>query len=461
VEVNSADAAGQTIVQVNNQKGNVDAALASAAQVVTGTYRMHYQNHGVIGPSCAVADVTPDGALVMCNSQGQYEVRALLQPLLNLPLNKIRVVNYEGASTFGNSTCRYETSLAAAVMSQLAGKPVRLQMMRWDEHGWDNFPEPIQVALRVGVDANGKLVAFDYTGLLPGTYVTNPTEQQVGMPLVKPSANGTSRRLPEFVGNGAQGNEGMIFDFPHFRLTSKTVPTINNYFKTSTMRAVKDPQTFFAVEQVIDDVAHVLKMDPLAFRVQNIPDHQQTRWGRVISALTQMSGYKPKVSSAQLSSEPVVTGRGISLLPHVEALTGVVADVEVNKKTGKINVKHMYVVQDLGLTINPAAGENQMIGAAVMTVSRLLHEEVRFNTKRVTSLDWVSYPILRFKDSPTVTAATVQSMEQVACGGGEAPVGACVGAIANAFFDATGVRIHEAPMTASRVRATLKAAGVA
>jgi CO/xanthine dehydrogenase Mo-binding subunit len=121
----------------------------------------------------------------------------------------------------------------------------------------------------------------------------------------------------------------------------------------------------------------------------------------------------------------------------------------------------MYVVQDLGLTINPAAGENQMIGAAVMTVSRLLHEEVRFNTKRVTSLDWVSYPILRFKDSPTVTAATVQSMEQVACGGGEAPVGACVGAIANAFFDATGVRIHEAPMTASRVRATLKAAGVA
>jgi hypothetical protein len=208
-------------------------------------------------------------------------------------------------------------------------------MMRWDEHGWDNFPEPIQVALRVGVDANGKLVAFDYTGLLPGTYVTNPTEQQVGMPLVKPSANGTSRRLPEFVGNGAQGNEGMIFDFPHFRLTSKTVPTINNYFKTSTMRAVKDPQTFFAVEQVIDDVAHVLKMDPLAFRVQNIPDHQQTRWGRVISALTQMSGYKPKVSAAQLSSEPVVTGRGISLLPHVEALTGVVADVRSIKRRAR------------------------------------------------------------------------------------------------------------------------------
>jgi CO/xanthine dehydrogenase Mo-binding subunit len=454
------DSSGKAPARVLNQKGNVDAAIASSAHVVSDSFKMHYQNHGVIGPGCAVADVTPNGALVMCNSQGQYEVRALLAPLLNLPLNKIRVVNYEGASTFGNSLCRYETSLAAAVMSQLAGKPVRLQLMRWDEHGWDHSPEPMLIDIRAGVDAKGKLTAFDFTQLLPGTYVTNPTEQQVGMPLVTPGANGSSRRLPEFVGNGAQGNEGQLYDFPHYRLTSKTAPTINNYFKVSTMRAVKDPQTFFAVEQTIDALAHMSNMDPLAFRAQNIPAHQQHRWGRVIDALTSMSNYTERVSASNLSSDELVAGRGLSLLPHVEALTGVVADIEVNKATGKIVVKHLYVVQDLGLTINPALAENQMIGAAVMTTSRLLHEEVVFNTKRVTSLDWVTYPILRFKDSPKVTAATVQSIDQVSCGGGEAPVGAFVGSIANAFFDATGVRIHEAPMTPGRVRATLKAAAV-
>jgi len=141
-------------------------------------------------------------------------------------------------------------------------------------------------------------------------------------------------------------------------------------------------------------------------------------------------------------------------------MTGVVADIEVDKKTGKILVKHIYVAQDLGLTINPGLAENQMVGAMTMTTSRLLHEEVRFDTKRVTNLDWVTYPILRFKDHPPITTAVVQSIDEVSCGGGEAPVGACVGAIANAFFDATGVRIHEAPMTAARVRATLAAAGV-
>jgi CO/xanthine dehydrogenase Mo-binding subunit len=296
---------------------------------------------------------------------------------------------------------------------------------------------------------------------LPSNYTVNPTEQQVGMPLPKLAANGTSRRLPEFVGNGAQGNEGLIFDFPNYRLVSKTVPTLNNYFKTSTMRAVKDPQTFFAVEQVTDDLAHAVNMDPIAFRELNIPTpEQQERWGRVIDALKKISSYTPKVAASQISKEQNVTGRGVSLLPHVEALTGAVADITLNKKTGKIVVKHMYVVQDLGLTISPALAENQMVGAAVMTTSRLLNEQIGFNAKRVTTLDWVTYPILRFVDSPGVTAVTVQSMDKVACGGGEAPVGACIGAIANAFFDATGTRVQQAPMSPSHVRAALKAAGV-
>src|SRR5207244_555616 len=158
-------------------------------------------------------------------------------------------------------------------------------------------------------------------------------------------------------------------------------------------------------------LAHAMNMDPLAFRVQNTPPATAARWGRVTNALQTISNYKAKVAASNLSQANVVTGRGISLLPHVEALTGVLADIEVNKKTGKIVAKHIYVVQDVGLGINPGLLENQAIGNSVMTTSRALLEEIRFNTKRATSLDWVTYPILRFKDAPKVTAALVQSID--------------------------------------------------
>jgi CO/xanthine dehydrogenase Mo-binding subunit len=263
------------------------------------------------------------------------------------------------------------------------------------------------------------------------------------------------------MGNGAQGNEAQLYAVPNYRLTVKTVPIVNNYFKTDALRAVWDPQTFFALEQIVDDLAHASNMDPIEFRAKNIPAATAARWGRVIDALKSISSYKPKVSASSISGANVVTGRGVSLLPHVEALTGVIADIELNKKTGKIVAKHVYVVQDVGLGINPGLLENQALGNTIMTTSRALLEEVRFNTQRVTGLDWVGYPILRFKDAPQVTVAHVQSIDHVSTGAGENTTAATVAALANAFFDATGTRIREAPMTPPRVRATLAAAGVA
>ena len=134
------------------------------------------------------------------------------------------------------------------------------------------------------------------------------------------------------------------------------------------------------------------------------------------------------------------------------------ADIEVNKKTGKISVLHVYAAQDAGLTVNPNLVENQMLGSTVQGVSRLLYEEVRFSKSYVTSTDWVTYPILRFKDAPGFTPVVVQRTDLPSLGSGEPPTCPIIGAVANAFFDATGVRLHEAPFTPARVRATLKAA---
>jgi CO/xanthine dehydrogenase Mo-binding subunit len=184
------------------------------------------------------------------------------------------------------------------------------------------------------------------------------------------------------------------------------------------------------------------------------------RWAAVLQAAASAAGWKPWVSGSQVGSKTgdVVTGRGIANSHHGGAFAASVADIEVNKKTGKIRVLHVWAAQDAGLTVNPNLVENQMIGSTIHGVSRALWEEVRFSKSYVTSTDWVSYPILRFKDAPGVTPVVVQRLDQRCLGSGEPPHCPIVGAIANAFYDATGVRMHEAPFTPARVRGTLAAA---
>src|SRR5262249_42863744 len=156
----------------------------------------------------------------------------------------------------------------------------------------------------------------------------------------------------------------------------------------------------------------------------------------------------------------VVTGRGIAQSRHGGAYAAVVADVQVNKKTGKLLVTHLYGAQDSGFSMNPSLIYNQMLGNLIQGASRALTEEVTFNKNQVTSIDWIGYPIMRFKDAPKVTNVLVQRTDQPSLGSGEPHTCPLVGAIANAFYDATGTRLMEAPFTSGRVRATLKAAGI-
>jgi nicotinate dehydrogenase subunit B len=181
-----------------------------------------------------------------------------------------------------------------------------------------------------------------------------------------------------------------------------------------------------------------------------------------MNATVQAASWQPRVSGSNLSGANVVTGRGFGFGRHGSAgYSAAVADVEVNKKTGKITVKHIYAGMDAGLAISPDLIENQMVGATIQGVSRALEEAVKFNKTRVTGLDWVSYPILRVKDTPKVTTVLVDRKDQLPLGAGEPAHPANAPAIANAFFDATGVRIREAPMTPARVRNVLRAAGKA
>jgi CO/xanthine dehydrogenase Mo-binding subunit len=460
------DSAGKAPARWTINNGNFDNAFNSAAHTVEQSYKFHYTGHLPIGPSCCVADVTQSGARIFSNSQDLYTTRGLIQTVLakvkpewNLPANRIRLTYVEGASVYGSAPYN-DANQAAAIMSALVGKPVRLQFMRWDEHGWDNYGPAQMTDIRAGVDANGKLVALEFTHFGIPYWTTPPSQQQV---------QGNSAA---FAAQGrAEGTiSGSQYAIPNWRVVGKSLPLQNNYFKVTFLRAPDNPQSAFASEQAVDELAYMAKMDPVAFRLQNVAgtatDPAQ-RWKNVLTGVAKAANWKSKVAASNVSNANVVTGRGVAFGFYANTMTCCVADVEVNKSTGKILTKTLHVAGDAGLIVYPHGSENNEEGAAMQGLSRGLVEEVGFNKKGVTSLDWVSYPMLRFKDSPKIHIHGLSRTDvpdpsgpgSRTTGSGEPALSPVPAAVANAFFDATGVRIREAPMTPARVRAVLKAAG--
>jgi nicotinate dehydrogenase subunit B len=430
--------------------GDVGAGLASAAKVVTASYYWPYQLHGALGPNCSIADVGPQAATVICMAQGPYTTRQAIATALGLPATAVRVEVFRGSGNYGHNTYD-DVSIAAALLSQAVAKPVRVQFMRWDEHGWDQFGPAQATDMRGGIDAQGNIVAYDYSAFNHGwTQVTETSAQLAGVPLPAVAPAGMIDTV----------SAGSFYKIPNRRVVGNSINGYGPFMKGTYLRAPGAPQALFASEQTIDALAHAANMDPIAFRIQNIDAtdaNGAARWIPVLNAVAQAAGWKPKVSASKLGTGNVVTGRGVAIGGFANAMPALVADITVNKKTGKITVDHLYAAQDAGATVNPASVENQIEGCLVQGTSRALIEQVSFTKVRQTSLDWVSYPILRFKDAPAVTAIVVQRLDQPAAGSGEPTTAAVAAAIANAFFDATGVRLYRAPMSPRYVRAALAA----
>jgi CO/xanthine dehydrogenase Mo-binding subunit len=451
-QMRALDTAGEAPARIQVLQGDVDSALGSAAHALSASYAYHFQGHMPIGPSCAVADVGATGALVLCNTQDAYTMRGKLAQILALPVDAVRVQYWEGASTFGNSPARYDAGEAAAVISQLAGSPVRLQFMRWDEQGWDNYGPALLTDMRGAVDDTGNLVALDDTafGIPALSVATDVTMQNIGIAYATPGP-----------GSGDAINSGSQYAVPNRRVTAKSLPIWNTFFKTSALRAPHCPQTCFASEQMVDELAHAAGIDPYEFRLQNIATDQVNdgfgQWRDVLEGVAELAGWKPRVAASRAQRGTVVRGRGIALGGFAASQAGVVAEIEVNRRTGKIAVTHLYGAQVAGFSVYLPGIENQMEGNLIMGTSRAIREEVPFNRARSLALDWVSYPILRFQDAPRVSMRIVQRKDLASTGSGEPPSVPVPAAIANAFFDATGVRIRMAPMTPGRVRAVLAA----
>jgi len=322
--------------------------------------------------------------------------------------------------------------------------------MRWDEHGWDNYQSAQLIDVRGGIDTSGKLTAYDYT-LMSAPYST----------VIDLTAELTGTPYPTTM-TGARSDDpsaGVMYFSPNKRITGKTLPVYQGYFRAGSLRSGGEGQlSAFAAEGLIDELAFQAGMDPVAFRRLNVSDD---RWLGVLNAAAQAANWQPRVANSVKQTGNVVKGRGYGSGTHgTAAYAGAVVEIEVNKKTGHIRATHIYNAMDAGLTVNPSGVENQMTGGSIFGLSRIV-EQVNFNKSRVTSLDWVTYPILRFKDAPLVTNVIIQRTDQLPLGTGEPTVCPIPGAVANAFFDATGVRLRTGPFNPAVVRATLQAAGVA
>ena len=434
----------KTTDSVIAEKGDVAAALGRAAHVVKATFRGPYQGHMPFGPNCAVADVTPAGTTVMCSTQSVYGTRDKVAKVLGVQATNVRVQYFEGAGTFGRS-CYDDAAQAAAMVSKEVGAPVRVQFSRADEHGWDNFGPAHLADVKAGVDTNGKIVAYEYDGW-QHVWSTIETSEQLalGTPASE-SADGTSRNLNKVT-------LGSMYDIPNLRLNNHRVPGINGYLKASNLRSPLDVSFAFASEQALDELAHMAGIDPLEFRRRNMSD---PRWLAVLDAVASAAGWTPRAAASARVPSGIVTGRGVGLGTHMTSYGAAIADVRVDRSTGAVVATHLYGALDAGLVVNPAAVENQISGQLVQAASRLLKEEVTFSRTNVTSLDWHSYPILRFAETPAVTSIVVQRMDQKSTGAGEEIMAAASAAIANALFDATGVRLREYPFTPARVKAAL------
>jgi CO/xanthine dehydrogenase Mo-binding subunit len=440
--------AANTIDSIISERGDVSAALGSAVHVVAATYQAPYQMHAPLGPSCAVVDATSTPARVMCSSQSVYGTRDKIAALLGLPAAAVRVEYYEGSGTFGRSGYD-DAAQAAAIMSQEVGRPVRVQFTRADEHGWDNYGPPHLADVRAGVDRTGRIVGYEYHGW-QHVWSTIETSQQLalGTPADE-SADGTSRNLNKVT-------LGSMYDIANLRLVNHRVPGVHGYLKGSNLRSPLDLSFAFASEQTIDELARLAGSDPVEFRRRNIANE---RWRGVLDEVARAARWTPRVAGThggRSGSATIVSGRGVALGTHLVSHGAAVAEVRVNRATGHIVTTHLYGALDAGLAVNPAFVQNQISGQLIQAASRMLKEEVLFSETNVTTLDWKSYPILRFQEHPEVTPIVVQRRSERSTGAGEEVLAAAAAAIANAFFDATGLRLRQFPLTPARVVAALK-----
>ena len=450
--------------------GNPEAALEGAATVVEAEYDVPFQGHTAFSPAHALADPSDGQMTIYSNDMKSYGMRNGVAEFLGMPRDQVRVVWMEGPQAYGR-TAADDAGFEAAFLAKEIGRPVRMQWMRDEETAWDTKGPAYTFSMRGGLDAQGNLVAFDYDA--QSADYNHVGYNEVGTVLIS-QLMGTRLATP----NSGRGRvPADAYAIPNRRTAAQVVslPRVwETPLRTGNLRDPGGPQVTFASESFIDELAAAAHADPVEFRLKlltgSTDDDSGFRRARsiaVVRAAADAYGWDTRPSPKSRETGAILTGRGIAYSLRNQTIIAEIAEVEVNRETGHVWVKRLVCGHDCGLVINPAGLRGTIEGGMLHSLSRALHEEVQFDTEKVTSVDWVSHPSLTHADTPAAIDIVLVNGDPNPdrpdlphYGAGEAICKPLIAAVANAIYDATGVRLRRVPFRDERVLAELRAAGV-
>ncbi len=434
--------------EATQKAGDIAAGLSASAKRIKASYEFAVQTHASLGPSCAVADFKDGKLLVWSASQATHSMMDELAGITGVPRNSIRLVYCEGSGCYGRNG-HEDATADAALLATLVGKPVRVQWMRDDETARAPKSPPRAMDFEAGLDAQGNVIAWkgDFHIALNHIAAFKPLD----FPLLAATDIGQSKP-GNWVGFLFQ-NAGQPYPFPNVAVNTRHISEA--FFRSSHLRSPGRIENSFANESFMDELAFAAKADPAEYRLRVLKD---PRGLEALRAVLKKSGWQTRVGhNAAGGAGDVLKGRGVSYVRYNNATTYVaaVAEVEVQRKTGEVRVTRVCVSHDCGQIINPDGLINQIEGGVIQTVSRTLMEQVNWTRARVTSVDWASYPILRFHDAPKVEVVLIDRPTEQPWGAGEPTPTAIPAAVANAIFDATGARLRSVPITPEKVKAAM------
>jgi CO/xanthine dehydrogenase Mo-binding subunit len=448
--------------------GTPDAALSGAASVVEAEYDVPFQGHTAFGPAHALADPSGDQLTIYSNDMKSYGLRNGVAQFLGMPRDRVRVVWMDGPQAFGR-TAADDAGFEAAFLAKEIGRPVRVQWTRQEETAWDTKGPAYAIKMRGALDAQGNVVALDYDARAADHNHLGYNEHDT---VLIAQLTGMRRQEPS---RGRASIPSDMYVIPNRRFTTHVIPlplVWETPLRTGNLRDPDGPQVTFASESFIDELAAAAKADPLEFRLRLLAgstDDSGFKRARSIACLkaaAEKFGWDARPSPRPRTTGDILTGRGIAYAYRSQTVAVQITEVEVNRKTGQVWVKRMVCAHDCGLVINPAALTRTLECGMLHSLSRALHEEVKFDQEKVTSVDWVTHPTLSHADTPQQIDIVLVNGDPNPgrpdlphYGAGETVCKPTLAAIANAVFDATGVRVRRVPLRPERVLNALRTAG--
>jgi nicotinate dehydrogenase subunit B len=423
---------------------------AVGQKTLEATYTRPYQAHGSIGPSCAIAQFTDGAMTVWTHTQGVYPDRQGIAEMLRIPPASVRCIHVEGSGCYGHNGADDAAADAALIARALPGTPVRVQWMREQEHAWEPFGPAMVTKLKASLDGNGAISDWNFEvwsnthSMRPGGAGSMLAAQHMAEPFAVPAAKPIP--LPE---GGGDRNAIPIYKFPNAQVVHHFIPDMP--VRISAMRALGAYHNVFSIESFMDELAVAAGADPVEFRLKHLDD---PRGRDVIEKAAQGFGWQ----KGQQAPRDRGFGFAFARYKNLAAYCAVASEVEVNRETGRPRLVRAVAAVDAGQVVNPDGLINQIEGAILQSMSWTLYEAVTFDDTRITSIDWQTYPILRFNAVPdSVEVHIINRPGKPFLGSGETGQGPAAASIANAIANATGKRLRNLPLTRKRIKDAIDA----